>query len=423
MGKSITGILHIQGWWKIEHIEEKNNQIHLYFLNRRKTADCPRCKRRTKTGYDTQPVRIILHTTIGSQLVFLHIAPRRFVCSCAPSNPFREKLPGISGARSTSERFDAELMEHLSGQAFSTVTDKIGLTYPSQRLRLSEAIDPLIPRWDLVASLPEIHLGLDEHHVVNKKFVESITEVKQRIPLAILPNNRQTTVRQALSTIPDEIARKVVSIALDMDNPTIFSCRKIFPNAAIVIDHFHVIQDATRRLDEARRIEQEAINYERGKKGLGKIDIPAKYFRRGKERLSQKEQDILSKLFIWYPRLKIWHELKEQLREVYKLETYQDADKHLQRLILLMRASDDGNLIQWANTLSRYKKEILNYFIFRTTNAYTEGLNVRCKLIQRISSGFRNIDVYIRKAMLVLLPLSVAVTGTVYIKNYPLPLS
>src|SRR3990167_5006206 len=296
MGKSITGILHIQGWWKIERVEEKNNQIHLYFLNRRKTADCPRCKRRTKTGYDTQPVRTILHTTIVNQLVFLHIAPRRFICPCTPSKPFREKLPGVSGARSTTERFDAELIGHLSGQAFSTVTDKLQLTYPSQRLRLTEAVDPLIPRWNLVSSLSEIHLGMDGHHVVNKRFVETITEVKQGIPLGILPNNKKITIQEALASCPKDLADRIKSVTVDMDDGAIAAIRNIFPKSLIVIDHFHVIQDANHRLDEARRIEQEAINFERGKRARAKLDIPCKLMRMAKEHLKPYEQVTLSVL-------------------------------------------------------------------------------------------------------------------------------
>ena len=85
-----------------------------------------------------------------------------------------------------------------------------------------------------------------------------------------------------------------------------------------------------------------------------------------------------------------------------------------------MRISDDIELYLWGKTLIRYKEEILNYFVYRTTNAYTEGLHVRCKLVQRISCGFRNADVYIRKALLMLLPLSVAITNTYYLSNYPL---
>lgn len=423
MGKSITGILHIQGWWKIERVEERNNQLHLYFLNRRKTADCPRCHRRTKTGYDTQPTRTILHTTIGTQLVFLHIAPRRFICSCTPDKPFREKLPGVSGARSTTERFDAELMHHLSGQAFSTITGKLGLPYPSQRLRLTEAVDPLVPRWDLVSSLSEIHLGMDGHHVVNKRFVETITEVKQGIPLGILPNNKKITMQTALSSCPSEIADRIKTVTVDMDDGAIAAIRNIFHGALVVIDHFHVIQDANHRLDEARRIEQEAINFERGKRARARLEIPCKLMRMAKEHLGPPEQIALSALLNRYSRLKVWYDCKEQVRTVYTAQNRDEAEKRLDMIITVMLCSEDVSLVFWGKSLKYYKEEILNYFTYRTTNAYTEGLNVRCKLVQRISSGFRNVDVYIRKAMLVLLPLSVAVTGTVYINNYPLPLS
>lgn len=108
---------------------------------------------------------------------------------------------------------------------------------------------------------------------------------------------------------------------------------------------------------------------------------------------------------------------------MYNQPDREEATKRLNSIISFMLLSEDVNLTLWGKSLKYYKEEILNYFVYRTTNAYTEGLNVRCKLVQRISSGFRNVDVYIRKAMLILLPLSVAVTGTIYINNYPLSLS
>ena len=131
----------------------------------------------------------------------------------------------------------------------------------------------------------------------------------------------------------------------------------------------------------------------------------------------------LSALLARYCRLKVWYDCKEQVRRVYTAQSRDEAEKQLLAIISNMLCSEDVSLVFWGKSLKYYKEEILNYFTYRTTNAYTEGLNVRCKLVQRISSGFRNVDVYIRKAMLVLLPLSVAITGTVYINNYPLSLS
>ena len=422
MSKSITSILGIQGWFKIEDIKEKERSIHLFLKPLRKTAVCPRCGKRTKTGYDKQPLRSFLHTTIGEKLLYLHICPRRFVCSCQPDKPFRESFRGIKDRRSTTEKFDQELLKHLSGQSFKTVERKLSLSYPAVRTRLLEAVNPMDIRWDLVSNLPSIHLGLDGHHLVNKKFVETITEVKQRIPLGILPNDKKVTLKEALLTCPEALRVRVKSATVDMTDRTINAVKEIFPDVTIVIDHYHVIQDANQRLNKARLIEQEIINQERAKKGLGRMEIAGNLLRKAREHLSEKrkEKEYLELFLNLYKRLKVWYVCKERLRDVYKAKDRKEAKQLLESLILTMRTSDDIELYLWGKTLIRYKEEILNYFVYRTTNAYTEGLHVRCKLVQRISCGFRNAEVYIRKALLVLLPLSVAITNTYYLSHHPL---
>jgi transposase len=45
-------------------------------------------------------------------------------------------------------------------------------------------------------------------------------------------------------------------------------------------------------------------------------------------------------------------------------------------------------------TLMRWRKEILNYFKHRLTNARTEGYNNVAKVIKRRSYGFRNFQNY-----------------------------
>lgn len=420
MSNSITSLLGIQGWWKILDIKEEKKSIHLFLKRLRKTATCVRCGKRTKTGYDRQTSRSILHTTIGSKLVYIHISPRRFVCICSPSKPFREDLELGKKRRATTKQFDQELIKHLSGQAFKTVERKYTLSYPSVRNRLFEAVNPMDIRWDRLEGLSEIHLGLDAHHLVNKQFCETITEVKQRIPLGILPNSKKITILLALKSIPENLKDKVKSVCVDIDQGTIAIIQKLFPNVSIVIDHYHVIQDANRRLNEARLIEQEVINQERAKKGLGRIEIPIKLLRRRQETLDVKEQEQVEKILSLYPNIRVWHVSKERLRDVYKAKDRKEADVKLKSLISSMRSSDDIALYQWGNMLLIHKEEILNYFLYKTTNAYTEGLHVRCKLVQRISSGFRNPQVYVRKALLSLLPLSVAITNLYYVAHYPL---
>ena len=75
-------------------------------------------------------------------------------------------------------------------------------------------------------------------------------------------------------------------------------------------------------------------------------------------------------------------------------------------VISSMRVSDDGEILCWRNMLRRWKEQILNYFDNRTTNAFTEGVHTKIKKIKRVSYGFRNVDVYVRKVALSLIPIT-----------------
>nr|MDA3802333.1 transposase [Patescibacteria group bacterium] len=48
-------------------------------------------------------------------------------------------------------------------------------------------------------------------------------------------------------------------------------------------------------------------------------------------------------------------------------------------------------------TLKLNLEEILNYFDNKTTNAFTEGVHTKVKLLKRISFGLRNPQVYVEK--------------------------
>jgi transposase len=54
-------------------------------------------------------------------------------------------------------------------------------------------------------------------------------------------------------------------------------------------------------------------------------------------------------------------------------------------------------MVRWGKTLRRWKVYLLNYFEHHTTNAYTEGVHTKIRLLKRVSYGLRNIEVYVKK--------------------------
>jgi len=82
------------------------------------------------------------------------------------------------------------------------------------------------------------------------------------------------------------------------------------------------------------------------------------------------------------------------------------AQAILARLPRFLRHADDAELVRWGRTLRAWKAELLSYHRHRVTSAYTEGVHTRIKLLKRLSHGFRNRQMYVRKMLLGLVPLA-----------------
>ncbi|MEE9390422.1 MAG: transposase [Candidatus Aminicenantaceae bacterium] len=91
-----------------------------------------------------------------------------------------------------------------------------------------------------------------------------------------------------------------------------------------------------------------------------------------------------------------------------QVKTKKTAEKRLKDLVDIALLSDGAAMTQWGRTLKKWRPYVLNFFDNQTTNAYTEGLHTKIKMIKRISFGFRNVDAYVRKVLLSLFPLALS---------------
>jgi len=57
--------------------------------------------------------------------------------------------------------------------------------------------------------------------------------------------------------LPEEAKRKVQEVAIDINEKARTVVEEVLKEAKVVVDLFHVIQDANRRLDETQRLEQQ----------------------------------------------------------------------------------------------------------------------------------------------------------------------
>ena len=402
MNSNITSLLKIPGFF-VTDVRIEKEEIVISARKRSKTARCPGCLKRTKRMNDMLPQTKVLHLMLCNQKVYLLFRKRRFDClNC--HKVFVEYPSFLSRYQRQTQYAKYHALERLADTSFKATTKHLGISYGSLANLLKKVFTLKNINWPSQQVKGTIRLGIDEHHFGrNNKYLVTIANLLTGKPIHILPNDKQIILIYFLRSLPQAIKDTITEVAIDMKQSFLGAVLKELPKANIVIDHFHIIQDANRRVNEARKIEDDV---EERIKNNGPKRIPWKLLTKNKEDLKGGQQELVNYYLKQFPGLSIFYGCKERLREMYRQPTKERAEKILTDLIIFMKNSEYPELYLWANTLRRYQPYILNYFDNHTTNAVTEGLHRKFKLIQRTAYGFRNPEVYARRIMLACLPLT-----------------
>ncbi|HAA89069.1 MAG: Transposase IS204/IS1001/IS1096/IS1165 [Thermoanaerobacterales bacterium 50_218] len=153
----------------------------------------------------------------------------------------------------------------------------------------------------------------------------------ERKPLAILEDIKKATIKSYL----EELKRagvEVEAVVIDMKDPWRKLIKAVFPSAKIIVDPFHVIQDANRRLNEARKIEQEASNE----------PIPRLPLIKAEENLTPRQREKLEEIKNKYPSLYELYRLKEDSRQILKMNRVEEAQAALSRWLINAECAENA---------------------------------------------------------------------------------
>jgi transposase len=389
----ISKLLNLHAF-KILGIDYQDKETLIRVELKKSFVNCPVCGHGSKKPHQYNHPRKILCDIWGKRKIFLIGNKKRWRCKHC-RKPFSEVWPGLANMSRKMDQAKLQILNMLKGQSFNNLAEMTGIKSYESRYLLKQFKIPV--DWKEEEKCDAFKLGIDEHSFSGREMATTITDLSAHKPKTILPDDRIISLVSFLNNIPEHIKGKISEVCVDMKAGFVSAVEKTLPHASIVIDHFHVIQDANRRLDEARRIEQEGY-----RRRIHKTD-----FLLGAERLNSRNKQNLQGYFVKYPLLKEWYWAKEQLRSVYSSQDKDEATKRLKSLISTLLEHDDAAMNDWGRTLRCWQAYILNYFNSRTTNAYTEGIHTKFKLIKRMSYGFRNIDIYIKKVLLAFMPFAV----------------
>jgi transposase len=106
--------------------------------------------------------------------------------------------------------------------------------------------------------------------------------------------------------------------------------------------------------------------------------------------LDDEGQAQLAIIFAQEPDLQIAYHLKEDFRDWYRLTIPEQARADLSAWY---QQVEDSQLLEWQaalETLRNHETQIINYFYWPLTNAFTEGKNNIVGVVKRRAYGFRN---------------------------------
>lgn len=378
------------------------SEVHLVVSVRRKTGTCLTCGKRSSYVHGYRPPQYVKHILVGGRQLYLVVHKRRFYCRRCNST-FVEEVSGLAKWGRHTNQLTDEILLRLKETSFAAITRTTNLTYRTQTKELLTKVNPSTPKWEEI-NKPFV-MGLDEQSFSGHDMLATITDLTHHKLLCLLPDDRKSTIANFYERIPEDKVSLIRAICSDMRS-TYGSARDNHPilrDIPLVIDKYHVIADANKRLTAERRIVEEVVLKNKRK-------LPKTLLSKARENLSEGERSKLKLTLTKYPDLQVYYFIKEGLREMYAKQTKEEATKLLDNLISMMYRQREKGCSDWARTLERYRVGILNYFDFHITNAYTEGVHTKMKLIKRQGFGYRNKQIYMRKLVLGFLPLAAAIT-------------
>ena len=245
--------------------------------------------------------------------------------------------------------------------------------------------------------LPE-HMSWDEYSFKKGKMSFIAQDYDTRKIVAILDGRTQATIRNHFLRYSRQVRSCVKVITMDMFSPYYDIARKLFPNAKIVLDRFHIVQHLSRAMNRVRiqimnQFDRKSHEYKALKRYWKLIQqdsytLSRKRFYRPTFRAHLANKEILEKLLSYSQDLRDHYEL-------YQLLLFHFQEKHADYFFELITESISAvnPIFQTIfRTFLRDQDKIINALELPYSNAKLEATNNLIKVIKRNAFGFRNFE-------------------------------
>ena len=193
-----------------------------------------------------------------------------------------------------------------------------------------------------------------------------------------------------LKRLPVATANKIKAVAMDMGPAYQKSVRDCLPNADVVFDRFHVMQNYSLAIKNQRRIEFRKADRE----GQDLIKGSLYLLLRNADKLNATQSDQLQRLLDNNSNLNLIYVLKEQLQALWNAGSFDDMAGQLENWCQIADQSHMLYLKRFAKLLRKHCEGICNYAKYKITSARIEAGNIAIGMIRKRARGIRDTEYF-----------------------------
>ena len=374
----------------LKEVETFSNQIALHVEMERRVCECPACRALTDRIHDYRRQRIKDSPIQGKHVVWLY-RKRRYRCPCCGKRFYESNYLIPKWHRITNRLAMLTMQQLPKKRSRKEIAEDAGISQATvgRWMQLLEYGRP--------SKLPSV-LSIDEFkgNTEYGKFQCILTDPVKRRVLDILPTCYERDIYQYLSAFSDR--GRVHYFVSDMRKEYITMANRLFPNATIVIDRFHVVRYCTWALENVRkRIQKKLLPEQR------------RYFKRSRKlllchmsKLSAENKAAVERMLLFDRDLREAYLLKEKFYEFMASKDSKEAKERLRAFRSFAFVAEIPEFEACLTMLKNWEPYILNAFDCPYSNGFTEGCNNEIKAIKRIAFGYRNFHNFRRRILLTL---------------------
>ena len=334
-------------------------------------------------------------------LLILH--KQRFFCKNC-NNTFIAETSLIDRNKNISNNTDLQInLELMMKQSEKDISKRLDVSVSKIDRKLTDISSHTVLRH---ASLPE-SMNWDEFKATkdtNGKMAFIITDNENGNIFDIQDSRKSIDLNKYFRRYPKKEREKVKHISTDFYSGYIFLAERLFKNAKISIDRFHIVIQAYNALNTTRvkLCYKSNPNYNKLKdywklivKNENDLSDKKEYSKHFKKEISQKE--IVQYLINTNKELKATYECYQGL-----INSLKDKDFNKFKSIVLHSNENISDKMKQALKLyNNNLKYIENSFKYDINNGIIEGTNNLIKCLKRIAFGYKKYDHFIARIFLI----------------------